>query len=169
MERVGAVNMKGKPATLVGPELKVGDKAPDFACVNTKMEKIGLAETTGRVRIFSVVPSLDTPVCDMQTKRFNDEMAKTPEIDIYSISVDLPFAERRYCDTYGIDDIKMLSDHRDVSFGTAYGALLKDLRILARSIFVLDRDDTVRYVEYVPEVTDHPNYDAALEAAKKLL
>ena len=168
MERAGAVTLKGKPRTLEGPELKPGDPAPDFTCVDNTMQEVRLADTAGKVRIFSVVPSLDTPVCDMQTKRFNDEIPKLESIDIYTISMDLPFAQKRWCNTFGVDDVKMLSDHKDASFGRAYGTLLPDLRIECRAIFVLDRDGVIRYVEYVPEVTDHPNYDAALSVAKEL-
>ncbi len=168
MDRPGAVTMKGAPTTLAGPELKVGDKAPSFRCVDTKMQPVTLADTTGRVRIFSVVPSLDTPVCDMQTKRFNDEAGASGTFDIYSISVDLPFAERRYVDTFGVDHVRMLSDHLDTSFGQAYGVLIPDKRILTRAIFVLDADDVIRHVEYVAEVTEHVDYEAALAKAKEL-
>jgi len=120
------------------------------------------------VRIFSVIPSLDTPVCDAQTKRFNEEAAKLDGIEIYTISMDLPFAQKRWCGAFGIDKIKMLSDHRTGSFGENYGTLIKDLRIESRAIFVLDKDGTIKHVEYVKEVADHPNYEAALAAAKSL-
>jgi thioredoxin-dependent peroxiredoxin len=116
--------------------------------------------------MFSVVPSLDTPVCDLQTKRFNEEAAQLPGVDILTVSMDLPFAQKRWCGAFGVDRIKMLSDHRSGSFGEAYGTLIKDLRIESRAIFVLDRDNLIRYVEYVKEVADHPNYDDALTAAK---
>jgi thiol peroxidase len=168
MERKGAVTMKGKPVTLVGPELKAGAKAPDFSCVDNALKPVTLADTGNRVRIFSVVPSLDTPVCDAQTKRFNEEAARTPGLDIYTISVDLPFGQKRYCNNYGIDNIKMLSDHRDTSFGENYGTLIKELRIETRAIFVLDQDNVLRHVEYVKEVGEHPDYESALSAAKSL-
>jgi thiol peroxidase len=169
MERPGATTLKGNSLTLIGPELKVGDKAPDFEVVDNSLQPVTLAKTAGKVRIFSVVPSLDTPVCDMQTKRFNDEAAKLPGVDIYTISMDLPFAQKRWCGAFGVDNIKMLSDHRTGSFGMAYGTLIKELRIESRAIFVVDKDDTIRHVEYVKEVAEHPHYDDALSAAKSLL
>ncbi len=168
MERKGAVTLKGNPLTLVGPELKTGDKAPDFSCVDNTLKPVTLADTANRVRIFSVVPSLDTPVCDAQTKRFNEEAARTPGMDIYTISVDLPFGQKRYCNNYGIDNIKMLSDHRDTSFGENYGTLIRELRIESRAIFVLDKDDVLRHVQYVKEVGDHPDYESALKTARAL-
>jgi thiol peroxidase len=168
MERAGAVTLRGNAMTLLGPELKPGDKAPDFTCVDSSMQPVTLADTRGSVRIFSVVPSLDTPVCDAQTRRFNEEAAKLKGIEIYTISVDLPFAQRRYCNSFGIDRVRMLSDHREVSFGAAYGTLIKELRIESRALFVLDRDDTIRHAEYVKETGTHPNYESALETAKSL-
>jgi len=152
--------------TLVGPEVKAGDKAPDFTGVDNGMKPVTL-ETTGHgVRIFSVVPSLDTPVCDIQTKRFNEEAGKLPDVTIYTFSMDLPFAQKRWCGAMGVDHVKMVSDHRDASFGAAYGTLIKELRILSRAIFVVDKNNVVKHVEYVKEVGDHPNYDAALSAAR---
>jgi thiol peroxidase len=158
--------MKGNPLTLIGPELKVGDKAPDFKLVDNGLKNVALADTGHNVRIISVVPSLDTPVCDAQTKRFNEEAAKLPGVDIFTVSMDLPFAQKRWCGAFGVDKVKMLSDHRDGSFGTNYGTLIKDLRIESRAIFVLDRNNTIRHVEYVKEVAEHPNYDTALAAAR---
>lgn len=152
--------------TLLGPELKAGDKAPDFEAVTDSLKPVTLETTGHHVRIFSVVPSLDTPVCDAQTKRFNEEAAQLPNVDIYSISMDLPFAQKRWCGSFGVDKVKMLSDHKSGSFGEHYGTLIKELRIESRAIFVIDPDNTLRYVEYVKEVADHPNYDAALAAAK---
>lgn len=166
MERAEATTLMGKPMTLVGPELKAGDKAPNFQCVDVGMQAVDLAATGTNVRIFSVVPSLDTPVCDAQTKRFNEEIAKLAGVDVYTVSMDLPFAQKRWGSAFNVDRVKMLSDHKDGSFGSAYGTLIKDLRIESRAIFVLDKDNTVKYVEYVKEVADHPNYDAALAAAK---
>ena len=168
MERPGATTMRGKPLTLLGPELKAGQKAPEFETVSDGMQPTSLASTGQSVRIFSVVPSLDTPVCDAQTKRFNEEAAKLPGVEIYTISMDLPFAQKRWCGAYGVDKVKMLSDHRNGSFGEHYGTLIKDLRIESRAIFVLDKDNTIKHVEYVKEVADHPNYDAALNAARSL-
>ena len=166
MERPGATTLKGNPLTLIGPELKAGDKAPDFNLVDNGLKNVTLADTGSNVRILSVVPSLDTPVCDAQTKRFNEETAKLPGVDILSVSMDLPFAQKRWCGAFGVDKVKMLSDHRDGSFGSQYGTLIKELRIESRAIFVLDRNNTIRYAEYVKEVAEHPNYDAALSAAR---
>jgi thiol peroxidase len=165
-ERSGATTMRGNPLTLLGPELKAGDKAPDFDVVNDSLKPVTLDTTGTQVRIFSVVPSLDTPVCDAQTKRFNDEAAKLPQVDIYTVSMDLPFAQKRWCGSFGVDKVKMLSDHKSGSFGEHYGTLIKELRIHSRAIFVVAPDNTLRHVEYVKEVADHPNYDAALAAAK---
>jgi thiol peroxidase len=134
--------------------------------VDNGLKNVTLADTGNNVRILSVVPSLDTPVCDAQTKRFNEEAAKLPGVDILSVSMDLPFAQKRWCGAFGVDKVKMLSDHRDGSFGSHYGTLIKELRIESRAIFVLDRNNTVRHAEYVKEVAEHPNYDAALSAAR---
>ena len=160
--------MRGNPLTVLGPELKPGDKAPDFEVIGDGLKPVNLANTGQAVRIFSVVPSLDTPVCDAQTKRFNEEAAKLPGVEIYTISMDLPFAQKRWCGAFGIDKVKMLSDHRTGSFGEHYGTLIKDLRIESRAIFVVDKDNTLKHVEYVKEVAEHPNYDAALNAARSL-
>ena len=130
------------------------------------MKPVSLADTAGQVRIISVVPSLDTPVCDAQTKRFNEEAASLPGIDILTVSMDLPFAQKRWCGAFGVDKVKMLSDHKDASFGSHYGTLIKELRIESRAIFVLDRNNQVRHAEYVKEVADHPDYEAALRAAR---
>ena len=166
MERPGATTMKGNPLTLIGPELKSGDKAPDFKLVDNGLKNVTLADTGHNVRIISVIPSLDTPVCDAQTKRFNEEAAKLPGVDILTVSMDLPFAQKRWCGNYGVDKVKMLSDHKTGSFGENYGTLIKELRIESRAIFVVDKDNTLRYVEYVKEVGDHPDYEKALQAAR---
>jgi thiol peroxidase len=158
--------MRGNPLTLVGPELKAGDSAPDFHVIDNSMQPVNLEKTGTHTRIFSVVPSLDTPVCDAQTKRFNEAATQLPGVDIYTVSMDLPFGQRRFCNSFALDNVKMLSDHRDASFGAAYGTLIKELRILSRAIFVVGPDNKLRYVEYVPEVGTHPNYDAALAAAQ---
>jgi thiol peroxidase len=168
MERPGATTMRGNPLTVLGPELKPGEKAPDFEVIGDGLKPVNLAGTGQAVRIFSVVPSLDTPVCDAQTKRFNEEAAKLPGVEIYTISMDLPFAQKRWCGAFGIDKVKMLSDHRTGSFGEHYGTLIKDLRIESRAIFVVDKDNTLKHVEYVKEVAEHPNYEAALHAARSL-
>ena len=159
---------KGMPLELTGPELTVGDKAPDFQAVDKGLQPLSLASTGNGVRVFSVIPSLDTPVCDMQTKKFNDEAGKLPSVAFYTISVDLPFAQNRWCTSFGVDNVKMVSDHKFASFGENYGTLIKDWRVESRAIFVIDKDNTLQYVEYVPEVAEHPNYEAALDIAKKL-
>jgi thiol peroxidase len=170
MERKGVVTAHGNPVTLIGPDLKIGNKAPDFTVLDSQLKEINLKDFSGKIKIISVTPSLDTPVCDLQARRFNQEAAGLPDNAIVlNISVDLPFAIGRFCATGGIDKAKVFSDHRDVSFGTAYGVLIKELRLLARSIFILSQDDTIRYIEIVPELTNHPNYDRALEAVNKLL
>jgi thiol peroxidase len=134
--------------------------------VDGGLKTVTLKDTGNAVRIISVIPSLDTPVCDAQTKRFNEEAAKLPGVDILTVSMDLPFAQKRWCGAFGVDKVKMLSDHRDGSFGSNYGTLIKDLRIESRAIFVLDPNNTIRHVEYVKEVAEHPNYDTALSAAR---
>lgn len=154
--------------TVLGPELKSGSLAPDFHAVDDSLKPVNLGTTGNGVRIFSVVPSLDTPVCDAQTKRFNEEAGKLPNVSIYTVSMDLPFAQKRWCGAFGVDHVKMISDHRDGSFGQAYGTLIKDLRIMSRAIFVVDPQNQIRYAEYVKEVADHPNYEAALSSAKAL-
>jgi len=165
MERQDGTLM-GNPITLIGPELKVGDTAPDFQCVDIGLKPVTLKDTGSAVRIFSVIPSLDTPVCDAQTKRFNEEIVKMAGVEVYTVSMDLPFAQKRWGSAFQVDRVKMLSDHRDGSFGENYGTLIKDLRIESRAIFVVDKENKIRYVEYVKEVADYPNYDAALAAAK---
>ncbi len=169
MERAAAVTLKGNPLNVIGPELKAGDRAPDFECVDTALKPVKLADTGNAVRIFSVVPSLDTPVCDAQTRRFNEEAARLAGVDIYTISVDLPFAQKRWCGAFGVDRIKMLSDHRQGSFGVAYGTLIKDLRLESRAIFVVDPANVIRHAQYVKEVTDFPDYDAALSVVRSLI
>ncbi len=168
-ERSGATTLKGNPLTLVGPELKPGDNAPDFQLVDQNLKPVTLKDTGENVRIFSVVPSLDTPVCDAQTKKFNDSLAALPGVEILTVSMDLPFAQRRWCTAFGVDRVKMLSDHKDASFGASYGTLIKELRIESRAIFVVDQHNKIRHVEYVKEVADFPNYEAALAAARNAL
>ncbi len=166
VERSSAVSFKGGPVTLVGPEIHVGDRAPDFTVLASDLSPVTLASSKGKVRIISVVPSLDTPVCDAQTRRFNEEAARLPDVEVLTVSMDLPFAQKRWCGAAGVDKVKMLSDHRDASFGTAWGTLIKELRLQARAVFVVDKNDMVRHAEYVKEITSHPNYEAALAAAK---
>src|SRR5512144_2964991 len=145
MERPGATTLRGNPLTVLGPALKPGDKAPDFKAVDDSLKDVSLAGTGTGVRIISVVPSLDTPVCDAQTKRFNEEAAKLSGVEILTVSMDLPCAQKRWCGAFGVDRVKMLSDHKDGSFGEHYGTLIKELRIESRAIFVLDRNNTVRH------------------------
>lgn len=160
---------KGAPVQLLGNEVKVGDKAPNFTVLANNLTPVTLDDTKGSVRIISVVPSLDTGVCDAQTRRFNEEAAKLDGVHILTISVDLPFAQSRWCGAAGIDKVQTLSDHRDLSFGMAYGVVLEGYRLLSRAVFVIDANDQVVYVEYVPEVGQHPNYEAAIAAAKAAL
>jgi thioredoxin-dependent peroxiredoxin len=164
-------NIKWGDATveLAGPELKAGDKAPDFAVTGNDMKPVTLKDTTGKTRIFLSVPSLDTGVCDTETRRFNTEAAKIPGVEIWTISMDLPFAQKRWCGAAGISAVKTASDYKKASFGEAFGTLEPNRRLLARAVFVVDAQDTVRYVEYVPVVGTEPNYDAAINAAKALL
>ncbi|MCW8891930.1 MAG: thiol peroxidase [Deltaproteobacteria bacterium] len=169
-EREAAVLFKGNPATLLGPEIKVGDQAPDFQVVDNGLQPVSLAADAGKIKLITVVPSLDTPVCDAMTRHFNQDAAELPdEVAVYTISVDLPFAQKRWCGNAGIDKVQTLSDYQDRSFGLNYGLLLKDLKLLARAVFVIDQNNKVVYVELVPEVTAEPNYAAALAAVKQLL
>lgn len=163
------VTFGNKPVTLVGPEIKVGEKAPDFTVLSTSLEEKHLSDYAGKIVLISVVPSLDTGVCDAQTHRFNEEATGLGEdVVILTISCDLPFAQKRWCGANGIENIYTLSDHRDLSFGDAYGVHMQELRLLARSIFVVDKEGKISYVEYVSEGTHHPDYDSALAAVKSL-
>ena len=137
--------------------------------MDTSLKPVTLADTGNGVRIISVVPSLDTPVCDMQTKKFNEEATRLPGVDIITVSMDLPFAQKRWCTAFDVNQVKMLSDHKDGSFGASYGTLIKELRIESRAIFVVDKNNTLRHVEYVKEVADHPNYEAALAAVRNAM
>lgn len=171
MTQTGAkVTMQGNPLTLMGEKVNVGDAAPNFEVLNTDVQPVKLTDFSGKVVIISAVPSLDTPVCDMETRRFNTEAASLDEdIVILTISMDLPFAQKRWCGAAGVDKVVTLSDHRDCEFGNAYGVLIKELRLLARSVFVVDAGGTIRYVQLVEEQTGEPDYDAALKAARDCL
>ncbi len=170
MERPNAVTFLGNPLTLVGKELKPGDPAPDATLVKQDLSTVKLSDYFGKVLLISVVPSLDTGVCSAQTKRFNEEASQLPDaVRVLTVSMDLPFAQKRFCGAENVDKIEVLSDHREASFGQAYGTLVKELRIESRAVFVIDPQGIVRYVEYVPEITNHPNYDAALQAVRALL
>jgi thiol peroxidase len=169
-ERPGIITFKGNPFTLLGPELKVGDKAPDFAVVDNGLAPVTLASSAGKIRVISAVPSLDTPVCDTETRRFNQEAAGLPgDVTVLTISLDLPFAQKRWCGAAGIDKVTTLSDYRERSFGQNYGVLIKELLLLTRAIFVIDATDTIRYIQIVPEVTSEPDYAAVIAAVKGLL
>lgn len=163
------IALRGRPLKVTGRELKPGDAAPDFDVIDGKLQAVRLADTGSKVRIFSVVPSLDTPVCDAQTRRFEDESAKNPDIDFYTVSMDLPFAQQRWCGNFGVERVKMLSDHRNGSFGENWGTLIEDLRMECRAVFVVDRDNRIRHAQYVSEIGEHPDYDAALKAAQQLV
>ncbi|PLR83722.1 MULTISPECIES: thiol peroxidase [Bacillus] len=164
---MASITFKGNPVTLLGNEVKVGDKAPNFVVLANDLSEVTLDNSKGTVRLISVVPSLDTGVCDAQTRRFNEEAAKLDNVKILTVSVDLPFAQKRWCGANGIENVQTLSDHRDLSFAEAYGVGIKELRLLARAVFVVDSSETVTYAEYVSEATNHPNYEAAIEAAKQ--
>jgi len=166
-ERAGAATFKGNALTLIGNEVKVGDKAPDFSVLGGDLSAITLANYQGKVKVFCLVPSLDTPVCDTEIRHFNKQAAGLGDsVEVLAVSVDLPFAQARWCGDTGSSNVTALSDHRDASLGVAYGALIKELRLLARAVFVVDASNIVRYVEYVKEVTEEPNYEAALDAAR---
>jgi thiol peroxidase len=169
MERSGVITFQGSPLTLVGPALRAGDKAPGFTVLDDELKPLSLKDFVGKTKIISVTPSLDTPVCDLQLRRFNAEAAKmSGDRAVLNISMDLPFAITRFCTSAGIDKVKALSDHRDASFGAAYGVLIKELRLLARAIFIIDKNDVIQYTEIVPDITNHPDYDKALSFAAKL-
>ena len=164
------ITFKGNPMTLVGPELKTGDAAPDFSVVDNALAAVNLATFEGKVKVISAVPSLDTPVCDTETRRFNQEAAALPgDVAVLTVSFDLPFAQKRWCGAAGIDRVVTLSDYRDRSFGLAYGVLIDVLKLLSRSIFVLDRNNIIRYIQHVAEVTQEPDYGAVLTAVRSLL
>ena len=169
-ERTGVITFKTNPMTLLGPDIKVGDAAPDFRVVDNGLQPVTLASSAGKVRLITVVPSIDTPTCDTMTRKFNEEAAKLPEaVVIYTISLDLPFAQKRWCGAAGIERVKTLSDYQDRSFGLNYGLLIKELKLLTRAVYVIDAQGKVAYREIVKEVTAEPDYAAALAAAKKLV
>ena len=158
-------NMRGNPLPLEGSPVEPGAAAPDFKLTGIDMKPVTLADTSG-VRIISVVPSLDTPVCDAQTRRFNEEAAKLDGVSIITVSRDLPFAQKRWCGAAGVDKVTTLSDYRDGSFGRAWGVMIEPLQIHSRAVFVLDSGGKVTYAQYCPEVAEHPDYEGALAAAR---
>ncbi len=169
-ERTGVATLKGNPITLIGPELKKGDKAPDFQLNQSLVDVVSLKNYAGKVKLISVVPSIDTGVCDAQTRRFNVEAANLGEkVAILTVSVDLPFAQARWCGAAGVDQVTLLSDYKDNNFGIAYGVLIKELKLDMRAILVIDENDTIQYVEVLKEMAEHPDYDAALAAVKALI
>ncbi len=168
-ERTGIVTMRGNPLTLVGNQVKVGDVAPDFVVIDNNLAPVRFSSYRGKTCIISSVPSLDTPVCDTETRKFNGEASRLgPQISMLTISMDLPFAQKRWCGAAGVEKVQTLSDHRDASFGTAYGMLIKELRLLARAVFLVDQKGILRYVQLVKEVTTEPDYQAIWDALKKL-
>jgi len=168
--RKGIVTMKGNPVTLVGNEVKVGQAAPDFEVLDNNLQPVKFSSYKGKVSVISSVPSLDTPVCDMETRKFNQMAAKlSPDVNILTISMDLPFAQKRWCGAAGVDKVVTLSDHRQGEFGNAYGVLIQEFRLLARAVFVVDRKGVIQHIQLVPEIAQEPDYDAVLEALNKLV
>jgi thiol peroxidase len=168
-ERPNAVTLRGKPLTLVGPELQVGDKAPDFRLMNTDLQPVTLKDFAGKIRIISSVPSLDTDVCSRETQKFNQLAAQMgDDVVILTVSMDLPFAQKRWCGAHGVDRVVTLSDYLDHSFGFNYGVRIKELGLLARVVFIVDRDGVIRYIQRVPEIAQEPDYDDVLRALARI-
>jgi len=169
-ERIGQITMRGKPLTLIGNELKAGLKAPEFIAMDTSLNPVKFSSYHGKACILSSVISLDTPVCDTQTRKFNEEASRLgPNVVILTLSMDLPFAQKRWCGAAGVDKVQTLSDYRDASFGTAYGVLIKELRLLARAVFLVDQKGVLRYQQLVKEVTSEPDYGVVMAELKKLV
>jgi thioredoxin-dependent peroxiredoxin len=168
-ERKGVVTFKGGPLTLVGTAPVLGTTAPEFTALANDLSPVALSSMKGKVVILTSVPSLDTPVCDIETRRFNEEAGKLAGVKVVTVSMDLPFAQKRWCGAAGVANVQTLSDHREAAFGYAYGMLIKELRLLARSVIVIDKQGMIRYIQIVPEVTHEPDYTAALEAARKVM
>ena len=168
-ERTGIITMRGNPLTLIGNEVKVGDVAPDFVVLDNNLSPVKFSSFRGKTCIISSVPSLDTPVCDMETGKFNEEAGRLGgDVAVLIISMDLPFAQKRWCGAAGVTKVQTLSDHRDASFGTSYGVLIKELRLLARAVFLVDRKGIIQYIQLVKEVTKEPDYEAVLNTLRKL-
>ena len=168
-ERSAAVTMHGNPLTLLGAELNVGDSIPDSDVLDNDLNAVKLSSFQGKICVISTVPSLDTPTCDMETRRFNETAGQLgDDVVILTVSTDLPFAQKRWCGAAGVDKVVTLSDHRDAAFGTAFGVLIKELRLLGRSIFVVDRNGVIQYIQHVKELSEEPDYDAVIEAVKKI-
>lgn len=166
-ERSGELTFKGDPLTLLGEKVETGQQAPDATLIANNLSAVKLSDWAGKVRIVSVVPSLDTSICDAQTRRFNEEASGlSDDTVVLTVSADLPFAQARWCGAHGVDRVETLSDYKDLNFGDAWGTHIKELRLNGRAVFVVDRDNVVQYAEYVPEIAQHPNYDAALSVAR---
>jgi len=169
-EQTGLITMRGNPLTLVGNEIKIGEMAPDFTVLDNNLSPVRLSSFHNKISILSSVPSLDTPVCDIETRKFNEEAGRLgPDVVILTISMDLPFAQKRWCAASGVDKVQTLSDHRDASFGTSYGVLIKELRLLARAVFLVDRQGILQYSQLVQEISREPDYEAVLGALKKII
>ncbi len=170
MERKTEITIKGNPVALGGDRIQAGRPAPDFKVLDADLKEVTLSKFKNKVKLIASVPSLDTPICDLQIRRFNDEASKlSRDLEIIFISMDLPFAQKRFCHDNNIKAVKTFSDHREADFGSKYGVLIKELRLLARAIFVIDRNNMVKYTEYVKELTSHPDYESALNALKEIL
>ena len=168
-ERTGIVTMQGNPLTLIGTALSEGNSAPDFEVLDNNLSPVRFSSFTGKVCVISSVPSLDTPVCDLETRRFNEEAGNlSPDVKILTISMDLPFAQKRWCGAAGVDKVITLSDHREAEFGIQYGVLIKELRLLARALFVVDREGIIQYIQIVKEISQEPDYDSVVDAVKKI-
>ncbi|MGQ9645877.1 MAG: thiol peroxidase [Thermodesulfobacteriota bacterium] len=168
-ERTGIITMRGNPLTLVGNEVKVGQEAPNFVALDPNLVPVQFSNFRGKTCILSSVPSLDTPVCDMETRTFNEQVGRLgKDVVVLTISMDLPFAQKRWCAAAGVDHVQTLSDHREASFGNAYGVLIKELRLLARAVFLVDRNGVIDYIQLVQEISKEPDYEAVFNALKKL-
>ncbi|RII07917.1 putative thiol peroxidase [Streptomyces sp. YIM 130001] len=167
IERTGVTTFRGSPVTLLGPEIAAGDRAPDFTVVDSALTPFRFSSLSGTTRVISAVPSLETPVCDLQSRRFNETVAEFPGLSVLTVSVDLPFTQARWCGAAGAKDMRTLSDHRDLSFGMAYGVAIKEFRLLTRAVFVVDASDTVVHAEYVADIGQAPDFDAVVSAVQK--
>lgn len=168
-ERKNVITIGGNPLTLIGIEVKSGDKAPSVSFLDGDLKDVKLEDFKGKIKLIATVPSLDTPVCDLEIKRFNSEAVNiSKDVVIIFVSMDLPFAQKRFCQANEIENVKAFSDHREADFGNKFGVLIKELRLLSRAIFIIDKDNNVCYTEYVKEITSHPDYSKALEALKNV-
>jgi thiol peroxidase len=170
IERLNAVAHRGKPLTLIGPELRVGDKAPEFRMHDKGFNDVHLADSAGHVRFFSVIPSLDTSVCAIQTQKFNEQLAKFEnKADLFTVSAELPYNQKRYCSDHNITSLQPLSDHYDMSFANAYGLHIKERRYHARAVIIVDKSDRISYIEVLPDIVQEPDYDKAIAALEKTI